>query len=267
MTCDGAGGERPTFLGRPIPAAFDVRTVAIPAGGSRPYDEAEWRDAIVVLERGELEVECVRGGRRRFERGAVMCLVGLALRTLHNLGPDPAMLVAVSRRASPAAADDGDRPEPSAVARRILGTNAYMTLGTADADGRPWASPVFFAADGYAKLFWVSSPEARHSRNIAARPEVGIVVFDSRLPIGAAEAVYIEGVAEELAGAEAEHGIEIFTSGSVAWGARVWTPDDVRPPAPHRLYRATATDHSVLDRDGDAVDGRGTTHRTRVSCL
>jgi uncharacterized protein YhbP (UPF0306 family) len=240
MTCDGAGGERPTFLGRSVPAAFDVRTVAIPAGGSLPYDEAEWLDAIVVLERGELEVECVRGGRRRFERGAVMCLAGLALRTLHNLGPDPALLVAVSRRT-----------QLAALARRILDTNAYMTLGTADGDGRPWASPVFYAADGYAELFWVSSPDARHSRNISARPEVGIVVFDSRAPVGGVQAVYIEGVAGELAGEEADRGVEVFSGGSVAWGARVWTPDDVRPPARHRLYRATATEHFVLDPEGD----------------
>jgi CheY-like chemotaxis protein len=99
MDRDGTDGEPLPFLGGGVPAAFELRTVAIPAGASRAYDEAEWEDAIVVLESGELEVECVRGGRRRFERGAVMYLVGLALRTLHNLGPETAVLVAVSRRA------------------------------------------------------------------------------------------------------------------------------------------------------------------------
>ena len=33
-------------------------------------------------------------------------------------------------------------------ARRIIDANSYMTLATADADGRPWATPVWFAPDG-----------------------------------------------------------------------------------------------------------------------
>jgi hypothetical protein len=122
MTCDGTGGERLSFLGRGIPAAFEVLTVAIPAGSSRAYDQAEWRDAIVVLESGELEIECVRGGRRRFKRGAVMYLVGLPLRTLHNLGPEPAVLVAVSRRVrTPATA--GQSSDLREIAQVILGAD------------------------------------------------------------------------------------------------------------------------------------------------
>jgi predicted pyridoxine 5'-phosphate oxidase superfamily flavin-nucleotide-binding protein len=30
-------------------------------------------------------------------------------------------------------------------ARRIIDANSYATLATADADGRPWATPVWFA--------------------------------------------------------------------------------------------------------------------------
>src|SRR5215216_1335746 len=66
-----------------------------------------------------------------------------------------------------------------------------MTLGTADGDGRPWVSPVYYAPEGYAGFYWVSSPEATHSRNIATRPEVSIVIFDSRAPIGSGQGVYV----------------------------------------------------------------------------
>ncbi|OWA11834.1 hypothetical protein B9W62_07150 [Streptomyces sp. CS113] len=55
----------------------------------------------------------------------------------------------------------------------------YLVLDTADGEGRPWASPVFVAADGPHRVLWVSSPDSRHSRNIAARPEVAITVYDS----------------------------------------------------------------------------------------
>ena len=52
----------------------------------------------------------------------------------------------------------------------IVDANRYMTLATADETERPWASPVWFATADYRELFWVSKPEARHSRNLAVRP-------------------------------------------------------------------------------------------------
>ena len=57
--------------------------------------------------------------------------------------------------------------------------SVYMTLATADADGVPWASPVWYATEDGRDFYWVSDPGARHSRNIAQRPEIAIVIFDS----------------------------------------------------------------------------------------
>ena len=53
----------------------------------------------------------------------------------------------------------------------LLAAISYMTLGTADAEGRPWASPVWFAAPTPSELLWVSDPNARHSRT--SRPARG----------------------------------------------------------------------------------------------
>jgi len=57
--------------------------------------------------------------------------------------------------------------EHVATARRIIDANRYLTLATADADGRPWATPVWFAPEGYTDFIWVSRPSTRHSTNIA----------------------------------------------------------------------------------------------------
>ncbi len=93
------GGREPlSFLGRPLAPAFELRVVAVAPGDTRAYDEAEWRDALVVVERGEIELECVSGTCRRFDHGDMLCLIGLPLRALHNRGGEPAVLVAVSRR-------------------------------------------------------------------------------------------------------------------------------------------------------------------------
>jgi nitroimidazol reductase NimA-like FMN-containing flavoprotein (pyridoxamine 5'-phosphate oxidase superfamily) len=144
----------------------------------------------------------------------------------------------------------------AAIAREILDANVYMTLGTADESGRPWVSPVYYASVDYTRFHWVSSPEATHSRNLAARPEVSIVIFDSRVPIGEGQAVYIAGTAEELTGAELERGIEVFSEVSQGHGAKPWTAADVLQPAPHRLYRAIASEHSMLDPTVSGVDRR-----------
>jgi nitroimidazol reductase NimA-like FMN-containing flavoprotein (pyridoxamine 5'-phosphate oxidase superfamily) len=145
--------------------------------------------------------------------------------------------------------------------RGILDRNMYMVLGTADGSGRPWASPVYYASEDYAEFFWVSSPEVRHSRNLAARPELSIVVFDSQVPIGTGQAVYMSAVAEQLAGDELERGIGIFSRTSLTHGGRAWTPADVVAPAPLRLYRATASEHFMLDKSGA---GAPYDHRTQV---
>jgi hypothetical protein len=79
-------------------SAFVLRAVAVAPGCRRAYDEAEWRDAIVVVRRGQIELECLSGTSHRFRRGAVLWLTGLPLRALHNRGREPALLVAVSRR-------------------------------------------------------------------------------------------------------------------------------------------------------------------------
>jgi uncharacterized protein YhbP (UPF0306 family) len=133
-----------------------------------------------------------------------------------------------------------------AAARRTIEKNMYMTLATAGADGRPWVSPVWYAPAGDTEFLWASATDTRHSRNIALRPEIAIVIFDSTVPIGAAEALYLEAVAEQLSGDGLERAIATYSERSVACGANAWRVEDVLPPATLRLYRATAGSRFVL---------------------
>jgi uncharacterized protein YhbP (UPF0306 family) len=137
--------------------------------------------------------------------------------------------------------------EPAVVARTIIDDNLYMVLGTADAAGLPWVSPVYYAPAGYREFLWLSSPDARHSQNIRTRPEVGIVIFDSTVPIDTGQGVYMSAVARELDGAEAADRIELFSRRSLGHGGQQFTSYDVRAPSRLRLYVATARDHYVLE--------------------
>lgn len=137
-----------------------------------------------------------------------------------------------------------DPTDLRAVASSIIDSNRYMTLATADEQGSPWASPVWYAPVGYRSFLWVSSPEARHSRNLAVRPQLAIVIFDSH-EAGGWKALYMSAVAEQLT--DVDEAIEIFSRRGEAQGLRRWTLEDVLSPARHRLYRATASEQFVLD--------------------
>jgi nitroimidazol reductase NimA-like FMN-containing flavoprotein (pyridoxamine 5'-phosphate oxidase superfamily) len=141
------------------------------------------------------------------------------------------------------------------MARNVIESNRYMVLGTADEAGVPWVTPVWFAQSDYRRFIWVSSPDRRHSRNIRARPELSIVIFDSQVPVGSARAVYMSARAEELSDADLERDIARFDAASQAQGlSRRWALEDVLAPAPYRLYRATVSQHWVLDPDSSPDD-------------
>lgn len=138
----------------------------------------------------------------------------------------------------------------SSIARNIMDSILYMVLGTADQNGQPWVSPVYFASGKYREFYWMSSPGVTHSRNILVRPQVSIVIFDSRIAVGMGQAVYMSAVAEELAGVELERGIQIYNgrfTNAVEHGVRIIRAEDVQGSAPYRLYRAIAHEHWVLD--------------------
>jgi Pyridoxamine 5'-phosphate oxidase len=149
-------------------------------------------------------------------------------------------------------------------ARSVIDANRYMALGTADEAGDPWVSPVWFACEDYGNFHWVSSPDAKHSRNLATHAAVAIAIFDSSVPVGAAQAVYLKGVAKELTGDELPPGLEVFDRVSRKDIGRGWALDDVLGSAPVRLYRATVSEHWVLIPGRDPERGSGVDRSERV---
>lgn len=131
----------------------------------------------------------------------------------------------------------------------IIAANRYMVLATADEQGVPWATPVWFATADCREFFWVSDPHARHSRNIAARPEIAIAIFDSTVTPGNAAAVYMRARAEQVPAGD----IGVFARESERQGLSVWTEDNVTEPAKHRLYRATASEHFTLSPHDERI--------------
>lgn len=136
------------------------------------------------------------------------------------------------------------------IARQILDTNSFVTLATADASGLPWASPVWYAQENYTELFWVSYPGSRHSVNLAARPQLAMVVFDSTVAPNTGQAVYLSAVAaEQTDPADIESGIATYSRVSLRSGLAAWGVDRVTGDARLRLFKATVSEHYIMDPD------------------
>ncbi|WP_214401332.1 pyridoxamine 5'-phosphate oxidase family protein [Pseudonocardia lacus] len=141
-------------------------------------------------------------------------------------------------------------------ARRVVAANTYLTLATADGDGRPWATPVWFADRDLEEFVWVSRPGARHSRNIAARPAVGIAVFDSRVAVGGASAVYVEAEAAEVDPGDHAAALAVYNERTREQGIGAWDEPKVTGDSQFRLYRARASRVYVLDDHDGRVEVR-----------
>jgi nitroimidazol reductase NimA-like FMN-containing flavoprotein (pyridoxamine 5'-phosphate oxidase superfamily) len=124
------------------------------------------------------------------------------------------------------------------LARTTLSRNRFMVLGTVDPSGRPRVSPVWFSLVDHRVAYWLSSPDARHSRNIEQRPEVSMVVFDSSADPHTGQAVYLDATAgrvpdDELGDACAEAFRDVDDELS-------YTSETLRDE-PFVLYRARVT--------------------------
>jgi hypothetical protein len=141
-------------------------------------------------------------------------------------------------------------------ARQVIDSNRYLVLGTTEPDGRPRLSPVYFIHTDYRDFWWVSAPDAHHSANLAARPAVALVIYDSTVPVGAGRAVYVTAEAAEMPPAAFES----------ARGDGVSIPaEELTGDADLRLYRARASAHEIHVAGGDPAYGSGIDRRVPVT--
>ena len=132
----------------------------------------------------------------------------------------------------------------------LIAGNRYMVLSTADASGRPWASPVWYAPDGDEGFLWISRPDARHSLNIAERSQIALVIFDPSRSPAERQALYVEAVAKEV-GPDPEL-VATYSDHSTSQGLGELTVAEVSPPGGEfRLYRAAASEMWILEDDRD----------------
>ncbi len=84
-------------------------------------------------------------------------------------------------------------------AKEIIEKIIYITIASVTPEGKPWNSPVYSAYDKETYTFyWVSPRRTQHSQNIGKNPDVFLVIYDSTVPEGTGEGVYIQAHASEV---------------------------------------------------------------------
>jgi hypothetical protein len=147
----------------------------------------------------------------------------------------------------------------AALGRAMLARNRFMVLGTVDPSGRARVSPVWLV--DHRDAFWLSSPDAHHSRNVELRPEVSMVVFDSSADPHTGQAVYLEATASRVPDDElADACVRAFRNVDPDLS---YTPESLADE-PFVLYRARVTASEIHVRGRDYGDGTGSDQRVPV---
>ncbi|OGG72735.1 hypothetical protein A3A38_03685 [Candidatus Kaiserbacteria bacterium RIFCSPLOWO2_01_FULL_53_17] len=148
-------------------------------------------------------------------------------------------------------------------AQRIIAEIKYITLATVAEDGRPWNAPVFTAYDEKYNFFWGSHVGSQHSTNIRSKPDVFLVIYDSTVPGGAGEGVYIQATAVELEDMkEIKRAYKLL---EVRHVVPYWKFEQVHDGALIRLYKAVPK--KVWVNSEGRIDGHYIDTREEVKLL
>ncbi len=97
------------------------------------------------------------------------------------------------------------------VLRQFLAGQSTLALGTVGEAGRPQVAPVFFASDDAFNLYWISSPDSRHSANLKDWNDVSGAIYAHTWDWSGIKGVQIEGDAEAVADDdEREHALALY---------------------------------------------------------
>jgi nitroimidazol reductase NimA-like FMN-containing flavoprotein (pyridoxamine 5'-phosphate oxidase superfamily) len=147
-------------------------------------------------------------------------------------------------------------------AKTITRQNRFITISTCTPNGNPWITPVFYAYDDDYNLYWVSSKNARHSKNIRSNPKIAIVIFDSTKGEGEGDAIYIEATAKEMKTTkEIEEGMKYYDTRASKKELMVKDPENVTGKKEWRFYKA---EPKVIYKSGDAKTVNGQYVDTRI---
>jgi uncharacterized protein YhbP (UPF0306 family) len=89
-------------------------------------------------------------------------------------------------------------PDNLQLIQAFLDTQSTMALATINTNGQPQVAPIFYVADERLNLYWLSSPNSRHSTNLVLNPKVAATVYPSVWQWNEIVGLQIEGEARPI---------------------------------------------------------------------
>ena len=89
-----------------------------------------------------------------------------------------------------------------------LAAHNVMTLATGGPDG-PWSAAVFYAAEEFT-LYFVSSPDSRHARDLARDARVAAAIHEDYRDWRAIQGIQLAGTVERLEGESREAALACY---------------------------------------------------------
>lgn len=120
-------------------------------------------------------------------------------------------------------------------AKELLKTVRHAAIATVNEDGTPHNTPVFFMHDqelGY--MYWGSSPESQHSRNISRNSAVFVVLYEANFGGG----LFMKAQARLATSEELDKAIAIHNKSYVRKDRPPIQKDGYVDGAPQRMYVA-----------------------------
>jgi len=132
-----------------------------------------------------------------------------------------------------------------------------LTLATTGPDG-PWAAAVFYVNDGF-DLYFLSEPDTRHSRNVAANPQVSATIHEDYTNWRLIQGIQLEGRCEMIgAPAKGLRAMRLYIEKYPFIDSLAAAPELARALAKTRFYRIRPTRLYFIDNT------QGFSHREEV---
>ena len=143
-------------------------------------------------------------------------------------------------------------------AKEIIKKIQYITIATSS-NNQPWNSPVYSVHDEHYNFYWASWKENVHSKNIRNNPRVFLVIYDSTVPEGTGEGLYVKATAKELEKVE-----ELEKALSLLYERKTYKRDwsEFTGDYPRRVYKATP-EQAWMNSD-DKINGHFIDKRVEI---
>lgn len=131
--------------------------------------------------------------------------------------------------------------ELNKIAREIVKSNIYLTLGTTDI-GTPWTAPLFYAVSDDYTFYFISQMDSLHTKHILKNPNISFSIFDSHQKEGTGNGVQGSGKAYLLEERELEEAFKWYHTTFVEM-----KPESFKEPAPYRFFKIIPEHFYTLD--------------------